>query len=112
MYATERNHKVACDTNHSGGQRLSVDESKGSSTAEVKQRLKKYGRNELSARGGVPVWLRFARQFNQAVVYILLAAAAGCFLLGEVVDAFVIISVVVVNAIVGFIQEAKAGALN
>ena len=89
-------------------ERLSVKESNGLSTAEVRQRLKKYGRNEMRAKGGVPAWLRFMHQFNQAVVYILLAAAVGCFLLGEVVDAFVILSVVIINAIVGFIQEAKA----
>ncbi|HEY7130594.1 MAG TPA: HAD-IC family P-type ATPase [Nitrospira sp.] len=89
-------------------QRLSANESHGLTAAEVNQRLKTYGPNEMSAKGGVAAWLRFARQFNQAVVYILLAAAVGCFLLGEVVDAFVIVSVVMVNAIVGFIQEAKA----
>ena len=89
-------------------ERLSVNESNGLSATEVKQRLKTYGRNEMSAKGGVPAWLRFVRQFNQAVVYILLAAALGSFLLGEVVDAFVILSVVMINAIVGFIQEAKA----
>src|SRR5215467_3959123 len=89
-------------------ERLSVNEPNGLSSTEVRQRLKTYGRNEMSAKGGMPAWLRFARQFNQAVVYILLAAALGSFLLGEVVDAFVILSVVMINAIVGFIQEAKA----
>jgi Ca2+-transporting ATPase len=89
-------------------QTLSVDESAGLSAADVKGRQEKYGLNEMTVKGGVPAWLRFARQFNQPVVYILVAAAVGCFFLAEFVDAFVILGVVLANSIVGFIQEARA----
>ena len=75
---------------------------------EVASRLASHGRNELpEARGRHPV-LRFLAQFNNALIYFLLAGAAAALLLGHVVDAGVIVAVVVVNAIVGFIQEGKA----
>jgi Ca2+-transporting ATPase len=89
-------------------QALSVDQSSGLTSAEVSQRQAKYGLNKMTVKGGVPAWLKFLRQFNQAVVYILLAAALGCFFLAEYVDAFVILGVVLINALVGFIQEARA----
>lgn len=89
-------------------QRLSTDESTGLSLSEIKQRQAEHGLNEMTARGGVPAWLRFTRQFNQAVVYVLLGAAAGCFILREFVDAFVILGVVLINAIIGYVQEARA----
>ncbi|MGH8093239.1 MAG: cation-translocating P-type ATPase [Chthoniobacterales bacterium] len=90
------------------GQMLSADASTGLPDAEIRPRKEKYGANEMTAKAGVPAWLRFARQFNQPVVYILLAAAVGCLFLAEFVDAFVILGVVLANSIVGFIQEARA----
>jgi magnesium-transporting ATPase (P-type) len=51
---------------------------------------------------------RFLAQFNSALIYFLLAAAAGAWTLGHTVDAAVILAVVLVNALVGFIQEGKA----
>ena len=89
-------------------QQLFTNESTGLSAAEIKQRQAEHGLNQMTAKGGVPAWRRFARQFNQAVVYILLAATLGCFILREHVDAFVILGVVLANAVVGYIQEAKA----
>ncbi len=52
--------------------------------------------------------LRFLLQFNSPLIYVLLAAALITGLLGERVDALVILGVVVVNAIVGFVQESRA----
>src|SRR5580698_4714361 len=89
-------------------QKLTVNESTGLGSADVKERQAKYGLNEMTARGGVPGWLRFLRQFNQAVVYILLGATVGCFFLAEYVEAYVILGVVLVNALIGFIQEGRA----
>ncbi len=89
-------------------QELSTDESVGLSAAEITQQRAKHGLNQMTVKGGVPAWRRFARQFNQAVVYILLAATIGCFVLGEHVDALVILGVVLANALVGYMQEAKA----
>ena len=62
-----------------------------------------------SPRGrGTPAWLKFLRQFNQPLVYILLVAVGVTAFLGEWVDSSVIFGVVFINAIVGFLQEAKA----
>src|SRR5690606_39449679 len=89
-------------------QRLAVDPAKGLTTAEAASRLEKHGPNEVSKRRGTPAWLKFFEQFNQALVYILLAATAVSLSLREWTEAGVIFGVVLVNAIVGFIQEQKA----
>ncbi|NDA65352.1 MAG: cation-transporting P-type ATPase [Verrucomicrobia bacterium] len=81
----------------------------GLSDAEAKRRLAEFGLNQITARPGMPAWKRFLLQFAQPLVYILIAAGAVTLWLGERVDASVIFGVVIVNALVGFIQEAKAG---
>jgi len=80
----------------------------GLSADEVRKRQTEFGLNEMTARRGTPAWVKFLQQFNQALLYILLAATAVSALLGEWVDAAVIFAVVLINAIVGFVQEAKA----
>ena len=87
---------------------LEVDVAKGLSDAEVKRRQLKFGPNRVTARRGTPAWRKFLQQFNQPLVYILLLAGAVTAFLGEWVDSTVISGVVLVNAIVGFLQEAKA----
>jgi cation-transporting ATPase F len=89
-------------------QKLGADENAGLSAAEVKARREKYGPNAMTAKSGTPAWLKFLQQFNSAVVYVLLGAAVGCFFLGEIVDCLVIACVLFANAIVGYLQEAKA----
>lgn len=74
----------------------------------ARARLEQFGPNTVSARGGTPPWKRFLLQFHQALVYILLAAVAVTAVLQEWVDSFVILGVVLINAVIGFIQEAKA----
>jgi magnesium-transporting ATPase (P-type) len=88
---------------------LEVDLRAGLSREEVRRRLEKFGPNRLSARRGTPAWVKFLRQFHQPLVYILLGAAGVTAVLGEWVDSAVIFGVVVSNAIVGFLQEARAG---
>lgn len=75
---------------------------------EVARRARLHGPNLVSAKAGKPVWLRFLLQFHQPLVYILLAAGATTAVLAEYVDSAVIFGVVLVNAAVGFVQEAKA----
>jgi len=89
-------------------QLLDVDLETGLAASEVKHRLAKFGPNSITARRGTPAWLRFLQQFNQALVYILLVAVVVTSLLGEWVDSGVIFGVVIINAIVGFLQESKA----
>lgn len=88
--------------------RLGVDFTRGLSAENVKRRQAEHGLNQMTARRGTPGWVRFLQQFNQALVYVLLAAAAVSAALGEQVDAAVIFAVVFINAVVGFIQESKA----
>jgi Ca2+-transporting ATPase len=62
----------------------------------------------VKVRGGTPGWLRLLRQFTAPLVLVLIAAAVVTGFLGEWIDASVIFIVVVVNAIIGFLQESKA----
>ncbi|HVR35987.1 MAG TPA: cation-transporting P-type ATPase [Methylomirabilota bacterium] len=89
-------------------QKLEVDFKAGLSADDVARRRAEFGLNQMTPRRGTPAWMRFLQQFNQALVYILLAATVVSALLGEWVDASVIFGVVLINAIVGFIQEFKA----
>ena len=87
--------------------------STGLSATEAARRLQLYGPNELPATSTRHPIVRFLSHFNNALIYFLLGAAVVTWSLGHLVDASVIIAVVLVNAIVGFIQEGKAeSALN
>ncbi|ACU91318.1 cation-transporting P-type ATPase [Desulfomicrobium baculatum] len=89
-----------------------VDPGKGLDTLQIKWRTDEFGPNALTTRRGKTKLERFLLQFHQPLVYILVAAGIITAALGEVVDSAVIVGVVLVNAIVGYIQEAKAaGAL-
>ena len=87
---------------------LGVTVATGLSKAEVKRRQAESGPNKVSARRGTPAWLKFLQQFHQPLVYVMLVAVGATSFLGEWVDAGVIGAIVVVNAIVGFLQETKA----
>lgn len=75
---------------------------------EVRKRQEKFGANRLTVRRGTPEWKRFLIQFHQPLVYILLVSASVTLTLGEYLDSTVIFLVVLINAIVGFVQEHKA----
>jgi calcium-translocating P-type ATPase len=87
--------------------RLGVDEA-GLSAQQVDERLARFGPNRLEPPQRRSALLRFLLQFNNMLVYVLLAAALLTGLLQMWVDTAVIIGVVVINAIVGFLQEGKA----
>ena len=87
---------------------LQVGRETGLTDAEVTRRRQAFGPNEVTPRRAQPAWLKFLQQFNQPLVYVLLAAGVVVALLAEWVDSSVIFGVVIVNAIVGFIQESKA----
>ena len=80
----------------------------GLDPAEASSRLASYGPNELPAPPRVHPVLRFLRQFNNSLIYFLLAAGVAAAVLEHLVDAAVIIVVVIVNAVVGFVQEGRA----
>ncbi|WP_274631070.1 cation-transporting P-type ATPase [Arvimicrobium flavum] len=75
---------------------------------EAARRLSASGPNQLPAAPRQNPVLRFLGQFNNALIYVLLAAAVAATALGHLVDGAVILAVVLVNAIIGFIQEGKA----
>lgn len=77
---------------------------------EAARRLRLHGRNELPEARGPTAFRRFLAQFNNTIIHFLLLAAIAASALGQHVDAAVIMAVVLVNAIVGFVQEGKAEA--
>ena len=86
---------------------LDVDTS-GLSSEQANHRLAEYGPNELpesSTRGPLR---RFAEQFHNVLIYVLLLACGLTALLGHWLDASVIFGVVLANAVIGFVQEGKA----
>ena len=80
----------------------------GLSPDEAAQRLQQYGPNRLPAAKGDSLPMRFARQFHNVLIYVLLASALITALLAHWVDCGVIVGVVLINAIIGVIQEGKA----
>lgn len=80
----------------------------GLTTEDVVKRYEIYGWNELPVRPGRPAWLKFLLQFHQPLLYILLIAGAVKAFLGSWTNAAVIWGVTVLNAAIGYVQEAKA----
>ncbi|HRZ57195.1 MAG TPA: cation-transporting P-type ATPase, partial [Candidatus Paceibacterota bacterium] len=89
-------------------QLLETNTDKGLDLFEVKHRRQRLGPNQLTPRKGRSALLRFLLQFHNPLIYILIAAGLTKLVLGGFVDAGVILVVVVVNAWIGYIQEAKA----
>ncbi len=87
---------------------LKSDHHAGLSAQEVEERLRLFGENTISSRKPVSPFKRFLLQFNNPLIYILLVATAVTFFLQEYVDSGVIFGVVMINAIIGYLQEAKA----
>ncbi len=87
---------------------LDTDPERGLSVFEVRHRQEKFGPNTVTVRKRTGPLMRFLKQFHQPLVYILLAAGGITALLREWVDSSVILGVVLVNAVIGYIQEDKA----
>lgn len=87
---------------------LATDLEAGLDEAEIPQRVKEYGPNELTAKAGKPAWLKFLLQFNQPLLIILVCAGAVKAIIGEWVNAGVIWGVTTTNAIISFTQESQA----
>jgi len=94
---------------------LGSDAELGLSRAEARSRLERYGRNELTPEKPVPAWRKFLDQFRDVLVILLLIAAAisaGLWLYERDADlpyeAIAIMAVVLLNAVIGFIQQARA----
>jgi Ca2+-transporting ATPase len=80
----------------------------GLSTAEVEKRAIEYGPNEITGAKKKPVIFLFLNQFKDFMILVLIAAAVISGLIGDLTDTIVIITIIILNAIVGFIQEFRA----
>ncbi|MBI5363894.1 MAG: HAD-IC family P-type ATPase, partial [Planctomycetes bacterium] len=88
--------------------RLAVDPSRGLDDAEVEARRSRSGWNRLPEARRTTLLAVFARQFKSPLIYLLFVAAAIALALDELVDVGVILGVLLVNAVIGTIQEGRA----
>lgn len=89
--------------------RLESDEERGLSEDDVRERRRLYGANVLEQRRGATALQLLWHQIHNPIVYLLLASSTLAFVLGKVIDAAVVFGAVVVNALIGFFQEYRAG---
>jgi P-type Ca2+ transporter type 2C len=76
--------------------------------AEAEERLNQYGKNELTEKKKTSVLILLLLQFKDVMIFILLIAAIISFVVGDIKDAVVILVIVLLNAIIGFVQEYRA----
>jgi len=81
---------------------------KGLSTSEAQRRLWRDGRNLLPREKTKSRWQVFFSQFNNVLIYILVVAVVISVFLGEIKDSLIIIAAILINTVVGYIQEYKA----
>lgn len=89
-------------------QELNVDEKNGLSSTEALRRLEKYGKNKLETKKKKTLFKQFLSQLKDVMIYILIIAAMISAFLGEISDALIILLVIIINAVIGVIQESKA----
>lgn len=89
-------------------ERWRTDPELGLSDDVAEQRLREFGPNRLEEEGRVSPWRQFASQFTGFIILVLIGAAVVSGLLGEWLDALAILVIVVLNAVLGFIQEYRA----
>ena len=80
----------------------------GLTSEEVQKRLVKYGKNELVEEAKPGPIRKFLGQFKDFLIILLIVAAVAAALIGDITDAVVILFVVILNAVVGFVQENRA----
>jgi Ca2+-transporting ATPase len=80
----------------------------GLGTLAAAERRTRYGRNELARAPRESAWRRLARQFGDLLIWVLIAAALVSGALGEWLDAIAILAIVVLNGVLGFVQEGRA----
>ena len=89
-------------------QELDVDEKNGLSSTEALRRLEKYGKNKFETKKKKTLFKQFLSQLKDVMIYILIIAAIISAFLGEISDALIILLVIIINAVIGVIQESKA----
>jgi Ca2+-transporting ATPase len=89
-------------------QRLASDPAAGLAATEAARRLGIHGRNEIREQKRRGPWQMLASQFTDFMILLLMAAAVISGIIGEPEDAIAIVAIVILNAIVGFVQEYRA----
>jgi len=80
----------------------------GLSEKDIKNRIKKYGENKIPHKKATSWWVIFVRQLINPLMFVLLIAAVVSFLIGERKDSLVIMIAVIINTVLGFVQEFRA----
>ncbi len=88
--------------------KLNANQAEGLTSSEAEQRQSEYGKNELPSEEGTPLWRMVLEQFQDVTVILLIIAAAISIGVGEAQDSFVILVIVVLNALIGVYQEQQA----
>lgn len=88
---------------------LNTSAQAGLTSHEAKRRLEQYGLNELAQKKGKSLFQMFLEQLKDYMVLILIAASVVSILVNEVTDSIVIIGIVIINAVLGVVQEYRAG---
>ncbi|MGI6334853.1 MAG: cation-translocating P-type ATPase [Saccharofermentanales bacterium] len=101
-------YQAYMETRDQVANRLLTDRESGLTTSEARARLEQYGFNSLQEKKKQPLWSKLLNQFKDTMVLILIAAALVSGFLSEWIDAAVILAIVVINAVLGLIQEGRA----
>lgn len=88
---------------------LQVNPQWGLTAGEARDRQLRYGANELTRLQKASPWVLFFNQFRNVLVVILIAATVLSAFVGEYVDAAIILAIVMFCAVLGFVQEYRAG---
>ena len=88
--------------------RLESHRQNGLDSADAARRLARFGPNKLRESASISPWSIFLNQFQDFMVLILLVATGLSFFLGEIVDAATITAIIILNAVLGFVQEYRA----
>ncbi|MBS1187596.1 MAG: ATPase [Burkholderiaceae bacterium] len=108
--ATDATPQPAWHTQDAAGvaTQLEVNAATGLTAAVAAQRLAIHGENVIREQPPQPAWRVFIRQFNDFMIAILLVAAVISSFVGDAKDALAIVAIVLLNAIIGFMQERRA----
>ena len=87
---------------------LQVDSEAGLSRSQVNERLTTFGPNEIIDQGGKSIWKILWAQLTDTMVLVLFAAAIISIIVGDLKDAIAITAIVLINAVIGLVQEYRA----
>jgi Ca2+-transporting ATPase len=80
----------------------------GLSSSEAQFRLEKFGLNQLPEKSRDTLWSLFFRQIHNPLIYVLIGSSILAVVMGKITDGFVVFGVVIINALIGFIQEYQS----